>query len=82
MERCLGTILGGLTGYLVFQIGEWFWNEQTDGIVLTAGACCVAIISVVGGQRLKLDASARLFVITYLLVIFGADRGTGRPGGR
>lgn len=77
MERCLGTMLGGLTGYLVFEIGEYFWNDQTDGIVLTVGACCVAVASVLCGKRFKLDASARLFVITYLLVIFGADRGTG-----
>ncbi|KFM23531.1 hypothetical protein F751_4413 [Auxenochlorella protothecoides] len=76
MERALGTILGGFSGFLVFQIGELFWNEQTDGMVLTVGACVVSFVAILVGHKLKLDTSARLYIITFLLVIFGADRGS------
>lgn len=51
--------------------------QQTDGAVLTVGAMVTAVVSILVGHALKLDASARLFVITFLLVIFGADRGSG-----
>lgn len=51
--------------------------QQTDGMVLTVGACVVSFVAILVGHKLKLDTSARLYIITFLLVIFGADRGSG-----
>ena len=33
IERVLGTVIGGWTGYAVYMLGSRFWNETTDGEV-------------------------------------------------
>lgn len=75
IERVVGTVVGGLTGYAVYMLGSQVWNETTDGIVLSFGAAAVAYISCEAAQRLKLADSAKLFALTFLLVTFGAQDG-------
>ena len=31
IERVLGTVIGGWTGYAVYMLGSQVWNETTDG---------------------------------------------------
>lgn len=31
IERVVGTVIGGLTGYAVYMLGSQVWNETTDG---------------------------------------------------
>ena len=31
IERVVGTIIGGWTGYAVYMLGSKFWDETTDG---------------------------------------------------
>lgn len=75
IERVVGTVIGGWTGYAVYILGSQVWNETTDGIVLSIGAAIVAYISCEAAQRLKLADSAKLFALTFLLVTFGAQDG-------
>ena len=58
-ERTLGTIIGGLLGFLVHAVGSTYWNDESDGVVLSVAAGMVAFSSVIVGSRLKLDLSAR-----------------------
>lgn len=78
LERSIGTILGGVLGFVMYKTGAQFWNETTDGYFLSLVAAFMAFGSVVMGYYLALDYSAKLFAITFLLVTFGAAGGTGR----
>ena len=31
IERVVGTVIGGWTGYAVYMLGSQVWNETTDG---------------------------------------------------
>lgn len=31
IERVVGTVIGGLTGYAVYMLGSQVWDETTDG---------------------------------------------------
>ncbi|KAL3144934.1 hypothetical protein ABBQ32_003441 [Trebouxia sp. C0010 RCD-2024] len=72
IERVVGTVIGGWTGYAVYMLGSQVWNTTTDGIILSLGAAVVAYISCEAAERLKLADSAKLFALTFLLVTFGA----------
>ena len=39
IERVLGTIIGGLTGYAVYILGSLVWNTTTDGELMHM-CCC------------------------------------------
>ena len=44
IERVVGTVVGGLTGYAVYMLGSQVWNETTDGegfSNLTETASCI-----------------------------------------
>ncbi len=53
-------------------------TQRDDGILLSLCAFGVAFLGVWGGARLKLDYSAKLFIMTFLLVTFGAQNNSKR----
>jgi hypothetical protein len=76
LERLLGTLIGGLVGYVVHQLGLLIFGEAMDGIFKSLAAGALASLSVlVGEKRLKLNTSAKLFVVTLLLVTFAGEYG-------
>ena len=71
-ERTLGTLAGGALGYIVYDYGLYYLPDRADQVALPVAAALVAVLSCFLADRLKLDQSMRLFVITFLLVVFGA----------
>mmetsp|Transcript_8270 Transcript_8270/g.24700 ORF Transcript_8270/g.24700 Transcript_8270/m.24700 type:complete len:646 (-) Transcript_8270:2468-4405(-) len=78
VERVFGTILGGTFGFAAFRFGQQFWtttySQRDDGVVLSLLAFTAAFFGVWAGSKLKLDYSAKLFTMTFLLVTFGATQ--------
>lgn len=75
-ERLLGTLIGGGVGYVVHQVGLLVFGEAMDGIFKSLAAGALASLSVlVGEKRFKLNTSAKLFVVTLLLVTFAGEYG-------
>ena len=75
-ERLLGTLLGGTIGLLLHQIGMRLFGEAMDGIFMSVSAGMLAASSIlIGEKRFKLNTSAKLFVVTLLLVTFAGDSG-------
>ena len=58
------------------RLGKQFWTatytQRDDGVVLSVLAFMAAFFGVWAGSKLKLDYSAKLFTMTFLLVTFGA----------
>ncbi len=58
------------------RFGKQFWTatytQRDDGVVLSVLAFMAAFFGVWAGSKLKLDYSAKLFTMTFLLVTFGA----------
>ncbi|KAK9805562.1 hypothetical protein WJX72_005167 [[Myrmecia] bisecta] len=75
LERTLGTIAGGLLGYTVVVFGHSI-TELDDVWFTTCTTAVVAFSAAVGGHAIGLDYSFKLFVLTFLLVIMGAERST------
>ncbi|KAK9809523.1 hypothetical protein WJX73_008638 [Symbiochloris irregularis] len=73
VERMAGTIVGGWLGYGTYVLGRKFWDEFSDGVILSLAAAAVAATGVLVGKRFKLDNSAKLFTLTFLLVTFGSS---------
>lgn len=72
VERVLGTVMGGITGFVVYCVSKRL--DTLDTLLLlgiTAGG--VGMLSVWGGHLLRLNYSAKLFTLTFLLVFAGAD---------
>ena len=70
IERCLGTVLGGLLAYLVaLAASPWLYS---------AAAALVALLATAAGSVLNLEYSGKLFCITYLI---GGRRAAGGGGG-
>ena len=79
MEQVIGTVAGGVTGYIVYLLNTRL-SEGADElseilptslvIGLTAGS--VGCIGAWCGHKLKLLASARLFTISFILVFSGS----------
>ncbi|KAF6265087.1 hypothetical protein COO60DRAFT_1114641 [Scenedesmus sp. NREL 46B-D3] len=72
-ERTLGTLTGGMLGFLVYDYGIRLLPDGVDHVFMV---CCAAVVGFVScwlSNRFKLDASMRLFVITFLIVTFGAN---------
>lgn len=77
-ERVLGTIAGGLLGFLASAVATGWWTLQAgeaDALLLAAAAAAASFFSVLVGKRLNLDLSARLFVIAFVIVSFNALQG-------
>lgn len=75
-ERLLGTLIGGGVGYVVHQLGLHVFGEAMDGVFKSLAAGLLASFSIlVGEKRLKLNTSAKLFVVTLLLVTFAGEYG-------
>lgn len=108
-ERIVGTVLGGVCGFIVHTFGAsvlfdevrfrgrmtrpvlnlklfrrplsmtlsscYSEMQHTDGIWLAFAAALLSGAAVIGGYRLGLDTSAKLFTITLLLVTFAGDAG-------
>lgn len=76
IERILGTLLGGISGFGAYRVGRLIWDDMytrlSDGIALSILAAMAAFLGVWAGAKLKLDYSAKLFTLTFLLVTFGA----------
>ncbi|KAF8062102.1 hypothetical protein HT031_004362 [Scenedesmus sp. PABB004] len=73
-ERTLGTLLGGLLGFLVYDYGVLMLpaTEAVQAGFMVACAAGVGALSCWLSMKFKLDASMRLFVITFIIVTFGA----------
>jgi hypothetical protein len=75
-ERLLGTLLGGTIGLLLHQIGMRLFGEAMDGIFMSVSAGILAASSIlIGEKKFKLNTSAKLFVVTLLLITFAGDSG-------
>lgn len=87
-ERTLGTVIGtsqqthtqrqhtstgGVLGFATYEMGERMWNSATDGWVLSLLSASFAYGCVMASNYFKLDVSAKLSAITFLLVTFGGD---------
>ncbi|KAK9857975.1 hypothetical protein WJX84_004815, partial [Apatococcus fuscideae] len=72
IERTLGTVIGGVLGYFAVIINRSI-TLQDDVIFGPLSAAAVAVIGVVVGRALKLEYSSRLFCMTYILVLMGAE---------
>ncbi len=64
----MGTFIGGILGFAVYEIGRHFWDEVSDGVFLSLIAAGMAYCSVIVGKHLSLDLSAKLFCTAFLLV--------------
>ncbi|CAL8465245.1 g4780 [Coccomyxa elongata] len=72
VERTIGTIFGGLLGLATVLLGHGFGQDEDIAItgfvafLVGFGAVCV-------GYALSLDYSAKLFVMTFVLVVMGSN---------
>ncbi|KAK9835385.1 hypothetical protein WJX81_006485 [Elliptochloris bilobata] len=75
LERTLGTVVGGLIGLGVVQLGDSLgpFLSPSDTAFTTVAAMIIGFIGVVAGYYLNLDYSAKLFVLTFILVVLGSD---------
>lgn len=75
LERTLGTITGGTLGFFVYMFDSNIdsWDDKMYLVALTSA---VGFISVLIGRALHLDYSAKLFVMTFVLVVMAAEHST------
>ena len=76
MERVLGTVTGGVLGYVlsIFNDAQPFYEEPFITVFAVAG---VGFASVLLGNRLQLDYAGRLFIMTFILVAMAAPTKAG-----
>ncbi|KAK9807116.1 hypothetical protein WJX73_006825 [Symbiochloris irregularis] len=72
-ERTLGTIAGGLLGYVTVTLGHKML-EASDIVFTGTISSLVGGGAVIAGWALGLDYSAKLFVMTFLLVVMGTEQ--------
>lgn len=72
---------GGILGFATYEAGTRMWNSATDGWVLSLLSAAFAYLCVMASNYFKLDVSAKLSAITFLLVTFGGDDGEHGAGG-
>lgn len=81
LDRSVGTILGGLAGFLTVWVHYKFLHSPLEGkaqlgLMLSFAAFWAAWGSVEAGWRIaKLETTPRLFTLTFLLVAFGTSGG-------
>ncbi|CAK0786828.1 hypothetical protein CVIRNUC_010042 [Coccomyxa viridis] len=73
MERTIGTVCGGLLGLGISLLGHGF-GQDSDMVFTGVAAFVVAFTAVIVGWALSLDYSAKLFTMTFVLVIMGSER--------
>lgn len=75
LERTLGTITGGSLGFFVYVVDHNIdsWGDQMYLVALTSA---VGFMSVLVGRWLHLDYSAKLYVMTFVLVVMAAEHST------
>lgn len=79
LERTLGTIIGGVLGYFAVVINRSI--TLTDNVIFgPLSSATVAVIGVLVGRALQLEYSAKLFCMTYILVLMGAEAVSGESG--
>jgi hypothetical protein len=71
-ERVLGTIAGGITGFIVRCIGEAI-DVKYEWLMYGIAAGFIGGFGVWLGQTTKLGSSPKLLVITFLLVFVGGQ---------
>lgn len=71
-ERVLGTIAGGITGFIVRCIGEAI-DVKYEWLMYGIAAGFIGGFGVWLGQNTKLGSSPKLLVITFLLVFVGGQ---------
>lgn len=71
-ERTLGTVTGGFLGFLAYVVGHDISPIQ-DEVFLVIAASVVGFVSVLVGRALNLDYSAKLYVMTFVLVVMAAE---------
>ena len=69
-ERILGTIVGGLTGFVVRCIGEYIYTPY-EWIMYGLAAGGIGAAGIWLGEMLDLGTSGKLLTITFLLVFAG-----------
>lgn len=76
VERVLGTVTGGVLGYVlsIFNDAQPFYEEPFITVFAVAG---VGFASVLLGNRLQLDYAGRLFIMTFILVAMAAPTKAG-----
>lgn len=67
-ERTLGTLIGGFLGWLIYDYAVLTLPDTAANVVLLVSVAGVGFLSCWLSMRFKLDASMRLFVITFLIV--------------
>ncbi|CAL5222233.1 g4567 [Coccomyxa viridis] len=73
MERTIGTVCGGCLGLGISLLGHGF-GQDSDMLFTGIAAFVVAFSAVIVGWALSLDYSAKLFTMTFVLVIMGSER--------
>ena len=76
MERVLGTVTGGMLGFLLAICNDALPPIAQPFITVFA-ATCVAFTSIILGSRFKIDYAGRLFIMTFVLVAMAAPRKAG-----
>lgn len=75
LERTLGTVTGGTLGFFVYAADHNIvtWGDQMFLVGLTSA---VGFMSVLLGRAFHLDYSAKLYVMTFVLVVMAAEHTT------
>jgi hypothetical protein len=61
--------------------GNVLWGDKLAPLALSAATVLVAVLAAFAAARLKLDISAKLATITFLLITFGTYTDAGGPLG-
>ena len=78
MERVLGTVTGGLLGFLLAICNDAL-PAIAQPFITVCAAACVAFTSIILGSKFKIDYAGRLFIMTFVLVAMAAPKKAGEP---
>ena len=76
MERVLGTVTGGVLGFLLAICNDAL-PPVAQPFITVFVATCVAFTSIILGSKFKIDYAGRLFIMTFVLVAMAAPRKAG-----
>lgn len=77
MERVLGTVTGGMLGFLLAICNDALPPIAQPFITVLAAAC-VAFTSIILGSKFKIDYAGRLFIMTFVLVAMATPNKRGK----
>ena len=66
-ERCLGTVIGGWLGYAAYIVSQHPTDEAWEQSWTAIISCAFTFVAFLVGVKLKLDYSAKLLGITFIL---------------